>query len=89
MTTTVAQGDSTIAKTQNQEEGESLKTLINYITNERSYIAWLELSRKLGYMSKKEKYQICFNMAIESSIAMECLKCYRKPYFTCKILSSL
>jgi hypothetical protein len=47
MTTTVAQGDSTIAKTQNQEEGESLKTLINYITNERSYIAWLELSPNL------------------------------------------
>jgi hypothetical protein len=55
MTTTVAQGDSTIIKTQNQEEQESLRTLIKYITNEISYIAWLECSRKLGYMSKKKK----------------------------------
>jgi len=54
MTTTVAQGDSTIAKTQNQEEQESLKTSIKYITNEISYIAWLERSRKLEYMSKNK-----------------------------------
>jgi hypothetical protein len=53
MTTMVAQGDSTIAKTQNQEEQESLRTSIKYITNEISYIAWLERSRKLGYMSRK------------------------------------
>jgi hypothetical protein len=53
MTTTVVQGDSTIVKTQNQEEQESLRTSIKYITNEISYIAWLERSRELGYMSKK------------------------------------
>jgi hypothetical protein len=53
MTTMVAQGGSTIAKTQNQEEQESLRTSIKCITNEISYIAWLERSRKLDYMSKK------------------------------------
>ncbi len=53
MTTTVAQGDSTIIKTQNQEEQESLRTLIKYITNAISHIARLECSRKLGYTSKK------------------------------------